>query len=318
VGVLLKLLITGSSGFVGQKVVRMAQQRQFDVLKQQRSASAKEDVIICDINSDTEWSSSLSGVECVVHCAARVHQMKESLSDARKAYQQVNVDGTLNLARQAVQAGVKRFVFISSIKVNGEFSPDGKPFIEKIGKAPSDLYGQSKYQAELGLKKIASETGLEIVIIRPPLVYGPGVKANFATMMKWVKKGIPLPLGAVKNQRSLVYIDNLVDLMITCCDHPNAAGEVFLVSDGYDVTTTQLLKAIAYHMSCPSRLLPISTGLMTTCCSLIGKQALAQRLFGSLQLDISNTTDKLSWKPPVSFDNAIRQTVQDFLQREPV
>jgi nucleoside-diphosphate-sugar epimerase len=317
-GAILKLLVTGGNGFVGQKVVQMAQTCKFDVLKQQRSASAEEGVVICDITGDTEWSSFLSGVDCVVHCAARVHQMKESLVDARQAYQQVNVDGTLHLARQAAQAGVKRFIFISSIKVNGEFSPEGKPFIEKVDSAPTDLYGQSKYQAELGLKEIASQTGLEIIIIRPPLVYGPGVKANFATMMKWVKKGIPLPLGAVKNQRSLVYIDNLVDLIITCCDHPNAAGEVFLVSDGYDVTTTQLLKSIAYHMECPARLLPIPTSLMTTCFRLMGKQALAQRLFGSLQLDITKTTDKLGWKPPVSFDRAIHQTVQDFLQREQV
>ncbi len=310
----MKLLVTGSNGFVGHRVVEMAQAKGIEVKRQQRSGTPAEDLLVCSISGVTQWR--LDGVDCVIHCAARVHQMKESLDEAEKSYQQVNVDGTLNLARQAAEAGVKRFVFISSIKVNGEFTEPGHPFTPSIEQPPTDLYGQSKYQAEQGLRQIAAETGLEVVIVRPPLVYGPGVKANFATMMKWVKKGVPLPFGAINNQRSLVYLDNLVELLLVCCKHPKAAGEVFLVSDNQDVTTTHLLKSLAQAMDRPSRLLPIPDSWMAAVMRLVGKQAIAQRLFGSLQLDISDTINKLEWTPPVSFEQAIKNTVNDFIQRE--
>lgn len=310
----MKLLVTGSNGFVGHRVVEMAQVQGMQVVKQQRSGTPAEDLLVCSITGDTQWP--LDGIDCVIHCAARVHQMQENPDEADKAYQAVNVDGTLNLARQAAEAGVKRFVFISSIKVNGEFTAPGHPFTPSIALPPTDLYGLSKYQAEQGLQKIAAETGLEVVIVRPPLVYGPGVKANFATMMKWVKKGVPLPFGAINNQRSLVYLDNLVDLLLVSGQHPKAAGEVFLVSDNQDVTTTQLLKSLAQAMHRPSRLLPIPDRWMTAALKLIGKRAIAQRLFGSLQLDISDTINKLEWTPPVSFEQAINNTVNDFIQRE--
>lgn len=312
----MKILVTGSSGFIGRSVTTAALNSGYITVGQQRSPTDDKPAVVCEITSDTQWEPYLDGIDCIVHCAARVHQMKETLAEAKSGYQAVNVEGTLNLARQAVQAGVKRFVFISSIKVNGEFTLPGQFFDEHITQEPDDRYGKSKYQAELGLKQIAEETGLEVVIIRPPLVYGPGVRANFASMMKWVKKGIPLPFGAIHNQRSLVYLENLVDLIMACCVHPKAAGQTFLVSDDHDVTTTYLLNRIATSMGRSSRLIPIPVQWLSFGLALIGKRAIAQRLFGSLQLDISHTKQTLNWKPPVTFDDAIQNTVLDFLQRE--
>jgi nucleoside-diphosphate-sugar epimerase len=311
----LKLLVTGASGFVGRRVAVLAQERGHHVIKQLRQNAEASD-IICHIDGNTDWPLMDTGVECVIHCAARVHQMNESDEEAAFAYQQVNVEGSLNLARQALRAGVKRFVFISSIKVNGEFTVKASPFTEDIAHSPSDYYGQSKYQAEMGLRKIAKETGLDVVIIRPPLVYGPGVNANFASMIKAVDKGIPLPFGAINNQRSLIYLDNLVDFILCCSTHGKAAGETFLVSDGQDVSTTQLLQTIAKSLGHSSRLIPVPVRWIQGLLSLIGKKAIGQRLLGSLQLDISKAKTLLGWSAPVSFEQGIESTITAYLAGE--
>lgn len=310
----MKLLLTGGSGFLGSRVYEIAKMQGLEARCVVRKPILGDSaVIVAEINSQTDWSGAFEGIHCVVHCAARVHQMNESATDALEAYREVNTLGTLNLARQAAQAGVKRFIFISSIKVNGEFSPSGHPFQRDLVHVPDEPYGLSKYEAEVQLRELAKETGLEVVIIRPPLVYGPGVKANFLSMMRWVEKGIPLPLGAIHNRRSLVYVDNLVDLILTCCKHPEAAGETFLISDGKDVSTTQLLKAVALSMNKRARLIPIPMSIIDFSAKLIGKPQLSQRLCGSLQVDISKTQKLLNWSAPISFEEGIQKTVDAYL-----
>ncbi|SJN57307.1 GDP-6-deoxy-D-mannose reductase [Vibrio ruber DSM 16370] len=314
----MKILVTGSSGFVGGRVTQMARDQGWDVLTHGRSAAdhARQPSIVCALEPDTDWTPVLDGVDCVVHCAARVHQMNESLAEAQHAYQDVNVLGTLNLARQAAKAGVKRFIFVSSIKVNGEWSKAGQPFLPALDTQPEDPYGVSKYQAEVGLWQLAGETGLEVVVIRPPLVYGPGVKANFLSMMNWVYRALPLPFGAIPAKRSLVYLDNLADLIITCCTHPVASGSTFLVSDDHDISISQLLRLLATVMNVPSRLIPIPPRLLLWGLSLLGKRAVGQRLCYPLQLDIRATKEKLGWTPPVSLEAGLRQTVRAYQQQK--
>ncbi|MDO7597788.1 MAG: NAD-dependent epimerase/dehydratase family protein, partial [Pseudomonadota bacterium] len=228
-------------------------------------------------------------------------------------FRRLNVDGTLNLARQAADAGVKRFVFISSIKVNGEMTLVAQPFKADDNFLPTDPYGLSKYEAEQGLLAIAKETGMEVVIIRPPLVYGPGVKANFSAMMKWIDKGLPLPFGTIHNQRSLVALDNLVDFIALCADRKKsykAANEVFLISDGEDVSTTTLLQKVARAFGKKPRLIPVPVGLMIFAAKLIGKGDIANRLFGSLQVDSSKARDLLGWQPVVTMDEQLAKMVE--------
>jgi len=312
-----KILVTGSTGFVGKRVLEMASAKNWECLAQVRKATTKkpraEAVIVPVIDSTTDWLHALSGVDCIVHCAARVHQMQESEAEALVAYNEVNTLGTLHLARQAAALGIKRFVFLSSIKVNGEFTDAGFPFSAEVNQPPTDPYAKSKYDAEIGLKNIAQETGLEVVIIRPPLVYGPGVKANFQSMMSWIKKGIPLPLGAINNKRSLVFIDNLVDLILTAAVHRNAVNGTFLVSDDNDISTTQLLNTVAVAMNRPSRLLPVPMSWIKLAATLIAKPQIAQRLCGSLQVDISETKKILNWTPSVSVEEGIKRTVDSFV-----
>ncbi len=315
----MRLLITGASGLVGSAVVEAALEKDFDVLGQVREQKVdRVPSFNSEISLDTDWTKALEGVDCVVHCAARVHQMTESSISPIEAYREVNTFGTLNLARQAAENNVKRFVFISSIKVNGEFTALNAPFVNDSENVPTDPYGLSKYEAEQGLWELAAETGLEVVIIRPPLVYGPGVKANFLSMMRWVEKGIPLPLGAINNVRSLVFLDNLVDLILTCCVNPKAKGETFLVSDNDDVSTSQLLNVVAQAMSRPNRMLPIPMSLLNFAARLIGKPQIAQRLCGNLQVDISHTMDTLSWKPPYSLEDGVKKTVDAYLKNNTI
>ncbi|AZD30984.1 UDP-glucose 4-epimerase [Pseudomonas chlororaphis] len=249
----------------------------------------------------------------VIHVAARVHVMHDTLTDPLAAFREVNVEGTLNLARQAVEAGVKRFIFISSIKVNGEQTSSGAPYTADDMPAPVDPYGISKLEAEQGLLALAADTGMEVVIIRPVLVYGPGVKANFLSMMRWLYRGVPLPFGAVQNRRSLVALDNLVDLIVTCIDHPAAANQRFLASDGEDVSTTDLLRKLAFALGKPAHLIRVPVWLMSTVATFLGRRALSQRLFGSLQVDITKNQQLLGWTPPVSLDDALGLTAQYFL-----
>jgi nucleoside-diphosphate-sugar epimerase len=258
--------------------------------------------------TDSKALPNLNDVQVVIHAAARVHVMNETAVDALTEFRKVNVEGTLRLARRAAESGVKRFIFISSIKVNGESTVLGKPFKANDFPAPADPYGVSKYEAEEALKQLSLDTGMEVVIIRPPLVYGPGVKANFLSMMRWLERGVPLPLGAIKNRRSLVAIGNLVDLAITCISHPAAANQTFLVSDGEDLSTTQLLRRMADALKVRAHLLPIPEAGLRLGALLLGKKAIADRLCGSLQVDIGKTCSMLNWLPPVSVDKALQRT----------
>jgi nucleoside-diphosphate-sugar epimerase len=228
-------------------------------------------------------------------------------------FRKVNVEGTLRLARRAAESGVKRFIFISSIKVNGESTVLGKPFKANDFPAPADPYGVSKYEAEEALKQLSLDTGMEVVIIRPPLVYGPGVKANFLSMLSWLNKGVPLPLGAIRNRRSLVAIGNLVDLIVTCIEHPAAANQIFLVSDGDDLSTPQLLQCLARALGKKAWLLPLPEWSLKLVASAIGRRAVAQRICGSLHVDIDKNRKLLDWAPPIKVEAAMRQTARQYL-----
>lgn len=313
------ILITGATGFVGaalaRRLISNGRQMRLAIRKPCQYSGGSELCVIGDIGPDTEWSEALAGISFVVHTAGRVHVMNDDAVDPLAAFRWVNVDGTLRLARHAAEAGVRRFLFLSSIKVNGEHSEPGKAFFSDQEPAPADPYGVSKCEAESGLRALALETGMEVVIIRPPLVYGPGVKANFLAMMQWLWRGVPLPLGRVtENRRSLVAVDNLVDLIVTCIDHPAAANQTFLVSDGEDLSTAGLLKRVGIALGRPARLIPVPPKLLTLGAKLIGSRGWGQRLCGSLQVDISKTKELLGWSPPVSLDEALRKTADHWLK----
>lgn len=260
-----------------------------------------------DLGPDADWRPALSGVQAVVHCAARVHIMADTSADPLAEFRRVNVDGTLALARQAAAAGVRRFVLLSSVKVHGEATAPGHPFHADDAPRPEDAYGLSKHEAEQALRHLAAETGLEVVVVRSPLVYGPGVKANFAQLMRAVALGVPLPLGALHNRRSLVGLDNLVDLLRVCLDHPAAANQTFLVSDGEDLSTTELVHRLGRALGRPARLLPVPAPLLRAGAALLGRRAAVDRLCGSLQVDIASTRARLGWTPPVSVDEGLRR-----------
>lgn len=267
---------------------------------------------IQDISKDTDWSKALKDVEIVIHAAARAHVMRETVADPLSEFRKVNVDGTVNLARQAAANGAKRFIFLSSIKVNGETTTLGHPFKADDIPAPIDPYGISKHEAEQALIEIGRKTGMELVIIRPPLVYGPGVKANFHNMMRWLSKGIPLPLGAIRNKRSFVALPNLIDLIVTCIDHPKAAGHIFLVSDDEDLSTPELLRRMGRSLGHPAHLISVPPILLDLGARITGKPEMAQRLCASLQLDISKTRTILGWTPPVAVNIALKETAVAF------
>ena len=314
----MNILVTGANGFVGKSLcVELLRQGQI-VRAVTRSANLQveniEAVSIFAMDGKTDWSYALPGINVVIHLAARVHVMKDTAIDALAEFRKVNVEGTLKLARQAVEAGVQRFIFISSIKVNGEGTLLGQLYTAEDRPAPVDPYGISKYEAEYALRQLASETGMEVVIIRPPLIYGPGVKANFQSMMCWLDKGIPLPLGAIHNQRSLVALDNLIDLIVTCIDHPAAANQIFIAGDGEDISTTELLQRMAAALGKKAWLAPVPEMILIFAARLLGKQAMAQRLCGSLQVDISKAYNLLGWKPPVKVDEALRKTAQYYMK----
>ena len=312
-----RVFLTGASGFVGSAVLRRLLAEDMPTVATLRGNSpslpaAVQAVRFESFDEASQWGEALRGCDTVVHCAARVHVMNDTEADPLAAFRRVNVHGTLNLARQAVAAGVRRFIFVSSIKVNGEGTAAGQPYTADDSPQPQDPYGISKMEAEAELQALAKASGLEIVIIRPVLVYGPGVKANFEAMMRWLSKGVPLPFGAIDNRRSLVALDNLVDLILTCVDHPAAANQVFLVSDGEDLSTTALLRRMGQALGVPPRLLPIPAWVLSGGASLLGRTALSKRLCGSLQVDIEKTRKVLGWQPPVSVDAALRATAQHF------
>ena len=310
----MRIFITGANGFVGRSLCTEAVARGFTVCGMTRSPcnlpGNTENLVMGHMNDRADWRKALAGCQVVVHLAARVHVMTDTAKNPLDEFRQVNVQGTLNLARQAAAAGVRRFVFVSSIKVNGEATEPGHPFTAEDTPAPLDAYGISKMEAEQGLREISAQTGMEVVIIRPPLVYGPGVKANFAAMMRWLARGVPLPLGAIHNQRSLVALDNLVDLIVTCIAHPAAANQTFLVSDGQDVSTTELLRRMGRAMKRPARLMPVPAGLLEWTAALVGKRDVAQRLCGSLQVDIQKTRQLLGWNPPLTLDQGLKKAAE--------
>lgn len=313
-----RILVTGASGFVGNGLLKrlMADGALANVIATSRHSGS---VLPKDINfiqtgdllQGTEWRKALQGVTVVVHLAARVHVMNDKSSDPLAEFRRINVEGTANLARQAAAAGVRRFVFLSSIKVNGEFTQTGHPFTADDVPAPADAYGISKHEAEQALRQIASETGMEVVVIRPPLVYGRGVKANFQSMMRWLAHGVPLPLATVtENRRSLVALDNLVDLIVTCLHHPAASNQTFLVSDGEDLSTADLLRRMGSALDHPARLFHLPLCLLKLGATVVGKPGIYQRLCGSLQLDISKTRQLLGWTPPLSVDEGLQRAAE--------
>ncbi len=305
----MRVLVTGATGFVGVGLVtRLINEVRFLVRGAVRRPSAElpagvERVLAGALASDTDRQHALTGVETVVHLAARVHVVRGAAAGRLAELRRVNVVGTLSLARQAAAARVGRFVFLSSVKVNGEMGV----YTEADPPAPADAYGISKHEAELGLRQIAAQTGMDVVVIRPPLVYGPGVKANFHALMSAVARGVPLPLGAIHNRRSLVALDTLVDFIITCIDHPAAANETFLVSDGDDLSTTDLIRRLARAMGRPARLIPVPASVLMAGATLLGKRDVAQRLLGSLQVETAKARKLLGWVPPISVDEGLRR-----------
>lgn len=316
-----RVLLTGASGFVGAAVqARLLSDPRYLVRSVYRRLPSQPlaRLEVCQVpglEPQSDWQQALERVDVVIHCAGRVHVMDEREVDPLEVFRRVNVRGTLRLAEQAAEAGVRRFIYLSSIKVNGEGTLPGHPYTANDVPAPVDPYGISKLEAEQALLMLAAETQMEVVIIRPVLVYGPGVKANFRSMMGWLNRGVPLPLGAITNKRSLVALDNLVDLIVICTHHPAAANQVFLVSDDEDLSMSELLRLMARALGRPARLLPFPMWMLRGVAQLLGKKALSQRLCGSLQVDIKKTKALLEWTPAISVSGALEKTAKDFLER---
>ncbi|MBI4858005.1 MAG: SDR family oxidoreductase [Acetobacterium woodii] len=307
------VLVTGANGFIGRALCSMIMLKGWQIRGTVRDVSSLPEgvdaVKIKSINIDTNWASALKGVDVVVHLAARVHVMEKKDPDPIAAFREVNVIGTERLARTAAVAGVKRFVFLSSIGVNGSMT-HRLPLSEKDGPQPHNPYALSKLEAEQVLRRIASESGMELVVIRSPLVYGPGNPGNILRLLSLVDKGWPLPLASVTNSRSLIYLGNLVDAIMTCITHPDAAGKTFLVSDSQDISTSKLLRLLASAMGKKPRLIPFPLALLKVIGTLLGKSDEIQRLTGSLLIDSSRIRNVLGWKPPFSMEEGIRETVK--------
>ncbi|EIC29681.1 MULTISPECIES: UDP-glucose 4-epimerase family protein [Methylomicrobium] len=316
----LNILITGANGFIGSALTKRLQaDRRFSVRAAVRSmtglgrTAGAEVFETGDLAADTDWQAALQGIGVVVHLAARAHVMRDTAADPLTEYRKVNVDGTLNLASQALQAGIKRFIFISSIKVNGEQTPLNRPFRAEDHPSPVDAYGISKREAEDGLRALCANSGMDFVIIRPPLVYGPGVKGNFLTLLRCLDKGLPLPLASIRNKRSLVSVDNLADLIVICIEHPSAANQTFLASDGEDLSTPELLQRTAAAIGKEACLWSAPVGLLHFAAQCAGKTEAIRKLCGSLQLDIAKTCERLGWRPPVAIDQALQATARYYL-----
>ena len=315
-----RVLVTGANGFIGQTLCERMLAEGWQVRGTVRSLnqvnnlpSGVDALPVGSIGPDTEWSKVLIGIDTVVHLAARVHIMKDSSSNPFAEYRKVNVMGSERLALTAAECGVKRFIFMSSIKVNGE--ENVRAYKEEDAPAPKDSYGISKMQAEKRIKQIAADSGMDLVILRPPLVFGPGVKANFLELMKIVDKGTPLPLAKVDNRRSFIYIENLVDAVLTCIKHSGSAGQTYFVSDNEDVSTPELIRKTASALKKPTRLFPFPKLLLFILGRLIGKGPAVDRLFGSLTVDISKIKQGLGWKPPFTMEHGLQKTAEWYKEK---
>ena len=305
----MKILLTGATGFLGTHLFKhISSQHKVSIITRRHTngfINAFNNHIIESFSENTDFSKVTKNIDCVVHIAARAHVLNETSSDSLCLYRNVNTEATIRLARQAAEDGVKRFIFISTIGVNGTMN--NFPFTAFDEENPLDNYAISKYEAESGLRQVANKTGMEIVIIRPPLVYGKNAPGNFGTLLKVAEKNLPLPLGAINNQRSFVAIDNLVDLITTCIDHPDAANQTFLVSDDEDISTSNLLKKLTLAAGKKPWLLPVPVSLLKFLASIVGKQAAVERFSSSLTVDIEHTKNTLNWKPPITLDEGIRR-----------
>ncbi len=311
----MKILITGANGFVGLPLSQHLMSAGHQIVGAVRSHdlvskdNAQIDLkVIGEINQNTDWQECLIGVDCVIHLANRAHVIDEQSSNPLDLYRKVNVAGTLHLARQAASAGVRRFIFLSSIGVNGA-ETFAKSFSSTDIPKPHSHYAVSKYEAEIGLKSLAAKSEMEVVIIRPPLIYGPNAPGNFGSLLSLLHKKLPLPLGGIRNKRSFVALDNLIDLIVQCIENPAAANNIFLVSDGEDLSTTDFLYRMGSAMGLKVRLVPIPMVLVRGCITLIGKSNLGQSLCGSLQVDMSETLRLLNWSPPISVDEGLRRAM---------
>ena len=311
-----KILITGANGFIGNSLYKTLLKAGRSCIGTVRSTDLGssnvniEYIIVDNIELSTNWKIALKGVDCVIHCAGRAHIMKKIDANEKKFFNSVNVDGTKQLAEQAAESGVKRLVFLSSIKVNGEVTQEKEIFRYNDAPNPKDAYAKSKLDAEKVLWKASNELGLEIVIARLPLVYGFGVKGNLARLIKLVKSGVFLPLNLIQNQRSMIGMDNLTNLIIQCIDHPEASGKTFLASDGEDLSTPELIKLIASSMGKKANLFPFPISMLKFLGSVFGKKEEINRLVGSLRIDNSYTKKTLNWTPPISVEEGIRRMVQ--------
>lgn len=308
-----RILVTGASGFVGQALLAQLQ----DAGRPVRAAVRKttwisaigEQAVVGDIGTETNWQQALTDIDCIVHLAARTHVLDDDNTDPLMAYRKINVLGSIRLAKQAVAAGVRRLVFLSSVKVNGE-STAARPFAETDTPAPLDAYGVTKLEAENALREIGHESGIEIVILRPPLVYGPGVKGNLLRLLDLISRGMPLPLASVRNQRTLIYVDNLAEAIVSCIDAPEAVGATYMVSDSESVSTPMLISKLAAAMDKSPRLLPCPPALLTFAAQLLGKSEMASRLTGSLTVNSSLIRQELGWQPRYTLDQGLSATVQ--------
>ncbi|BBB25226.1 UDP-glucose 4-epimerase family protein [Amphritea japonica] len=313
----MRILLTGSTGFLGSALQDELVIRDVELVTigRDKEKLKNHDYIYTEnITSESQFNLDLHKCDVAIHCAARVHVMNESSINPLDEFRKVNVYGTLALAQQAAASGIKRFIFISSIKVNGESTSHIPAFNERSALVPEDPYSLSKKEAEDGLQKISRDTGMEVVILRPPLVYGPGVKANFYNLLKLANTGLPLPFGVVHNLRSMIYVGNLVDFILRCIDHPAAANETFLLSDRRDMSLAELLILLRKTMGRPTRLVPVPICVFRIAGFITGKGAYIDRLVGSLQIDGTKSQELLDWQPPFTVEQGIKATTDYFLK----